>query len=353
MSPASSASAPPAIKQPRGEHEWRDPSGRRARRDDTRLAPAQALPRLRHQEHRVIGDDAQQQHRQHRLDLAGHRHARAFTGPREHAHRDHVREPGGRERHQRGSQRPEVHGDDDEDHHDRGDLDPRQDAVDLAELREAGRAGARDRARLARLRVRQLGRVPMRDALALEQVEVGIEEQVRQHRRAVLTPADTRDRRVDDRQRHAHPLQLAPRPDRAKPPAPGARGRPTAGASTPVGLRSTRRVSVETVEPNSSRARCWAATAFDCAGMMSSSGAELDPPSHGSRTSDAINAAIQASTIGTRSATIAHAYARATRPLTTGADMSVHVPRANAYQLRPGSLTDAPSSARDTRSTRT
>jgi hypothetical protein len=44
----------------------------------------------------------------------------------------------------------------------------------------------------------------VRDLLALEQVQLEVEEQVGQHGRVALAPVHPRDRSVDDRQRCAH-----------------------------------------------------------------------------------------------------------------------------------------------------
>ena len=82
--------------RPAIDHERRDPRRRRARGGEPRLALGQPPPRLRHEEHRVVGDEAEQQHHQHGLDLARRGHVRALAAPRQHAHGDHVREPGAR-----------------------------------------------------------------------------------------------------------------------------------------------------------------------------------------------------------------------------------------------------------------
>ena len=67
---------------------------------------------------------------------------------------------------------------------------------------------------------------------------------------------------------------------------------------SPRGLRSTTRLSVVNVEPNSFIARSCVTSASASDWTMSSSGAVLDPLSHGSRTIAAASATIHPSTIG-------------------------------------------------------
>ena len=149
ISPASSDIAPPATSSPAISTSGaiRAVAARAAAIRD--VARGEAPPRLGHEEHRVVGDEPEQQHHQHRLDLARRGHVRPLAAPRQHAHGDHVREPGARERDERRAERPEVQRDDDQDHGDRRHLDPRQHVVDRLELREPRRPGARHTARRA------------------------------------------------------------------------------------------------------------------------------------------------------------------------------------------------------------
>ena len=72
----------------------------------------------------------------------------------------------------------------------------------------------------------------------------------------------------------------------------------TVSRVSPRGLRSTTRVSVEIVVPNSLSARSCVTSASASDWTMSSSGAVLEPLSHGSSASAAASAAIHPSTIG-------------------------------------------------------
>ena len=149
-------------ERPSREHERPDPRGGGAGRLDAGGAAPQARARLGHEEHGVVGDEPEQQHDEHRLDLVGHPVAGLLAAPRQRADRDDVAERRGRERHERRADRAEVQRDDEQDDEHRRGLHPRQRPVDLVPLRAPRGSGAADAPLAARRQGRQGGEVVAR-----------------------------------------------------------------------------------------------------------------------------------------------------------------------------------------------
>ena len=119
--------------EPRGDDQRRVARGGAARGRPAGLAAGQLAAHAREVEDRVVGDDAEEQHDDDRLELRRRRRPDACAEPGHDPQGDLVGEAGREQRDQRREQRAEGQADDQGDEDDRGDLHVRQrggDAID-------------------------------------------------------------------------------------------------------------------------------------------------------------------------------------------------------------------------------
>jgi hypothetical protein len=199
---------------PGGQDGGSDLGRRRAGGRQPVLAAQHPPPRLGEVEDGVVGDQAEQQHHEQRLDLLRHARVEALAREGQQPHGDHVGQRRRAERDQGRQQRAEVEEGHQQDRRNRGDLDRRQGVLDDVELGDPGGGGAGD----AHPALRPHGQAAQVVLAGLEpsgEVLARVDEQVVDRGGGPLGPRHARQRDVDQRHRAEDPLAPAVGLDRA------------------------------------------------------------------------------------------------------------------------------------------